>query len=184
MIAIQKTLKEGYSLAFFKQDVFAGITVAIVALPLGLAIAIASKLSPEKGLYASLIGGLIISLFGGSKFQIGGAAGAFIVLIASIIDRHGYEGLVTATFMAGLLIAIFGLLKLGRFIKQLPETVIAGFSAAIALIIFMSQLKVILGVKQLEFSEINLFSLSLTLDFCCYCKNKRRVCRITFYGQY
>ena len=94
-------LREGYNLAAFRADVISGLTVAIVALPLSMAIAIGSGLSPDKGLYTAIVGGFLISALGGSRFQIGGPAGAFIVLIATIVERHGYDGLVLATLMAG-----------------------------------------------------------------------------------
>jgi Sulfate permease family len=101
-------LREGYGTADLRADAIAGLTVAIVALPLSMAIAITSGLPPERGLYTAIIGGFIISLLGGSRFQIGGPAGAFIVLIAAIVGRHGYDGLVLATFMAGVMMMLIG----------------------------------------------------------------------------
>ena len=140
-------LREGYDGAAFRADALAGLTVAIVALPLSMAIAIGSGLSPEKGLYASIIGGLIISLLGGSRFQIGGPAGAFIVLIASIVDRQGYDGLVLATLMAGAMMVVVGALRLGTFIKYIPFPVTVGFTAGIAVIIFASQVRELFGFE-------------------------------------
>jgi len=139
-------LREGYSAADFRADALAGLTVAIVALPLSMAIAIGSGLSPDKGLFTAIIGGFIISALGGSRFQIGGPAGAFIVLIATIVDRHGYDGLVLATLMAGVLMLGAGFLRLGTYIKYIPFPVTVGFTAGIALIIFASQLRQLLGL--------------------------------------
>ena len=140
-------LREGYSLESFRRDAIAGLTVAIVALPLSMAIAIASHASPEKGLYTAIIAGFIISAFGGSRFQIGGPAGAFIVLLASIIDRHGFDGLLLVTLMAGFILLGVGLLRLGTYIKYVPHPVTVGFTAGIAVIIFVSQIKELLGLQ-------------------------------------
>ena len=106
-------LREGYGWRDLRADAIAGLTVAIVALPLSMAIAIGSGLSPDKGLYTAVIGGFLISALGGSRFQIGGPAGAFIVLIASVVERHGYDGLVLATMMAGLIMMAVGFLLFG-----------------------------------------------------------------------
>ena len=139
-------LRAGYTQSDFKADAIAGLTVAIVALPLSMAIAIGSGLSPEKGLFTAIVGGFLISALGGSRFQIGGPAGAFIVLIASIVERHGYDGLVLATLMAGLFMVVAGFLRLGTYIKYIPFPVTVGFTAGIAVIIFASQLKELLGL--------------------------------------
>ncbi|MGE0857413.1 MAG: SulP family inorganic anion transporter, partial [Hyphomicrobiaceae bacterium] len=139
-------LREGYGLPQLRADALAGLTVAIVALPLSMAIAIGAGLSPEKGLFTAIVGGFIISALGGSRFQIGGPAGAFIVLIASIVDRHGYDGLVLATTMAGVMMLVIGFLQLGTYIKYIPFPVTVGFTAGIAVIIFASQIKEILGL--------------------------------------
>ncbi len=139
-------LREGYGLGNFKSDFVAGLTVAIVALPLSMAIAIASHAAPAMGLYTAVVGGFLISALGGSRFQVGGPAGAFIVLIASIIDRHGPEGLLLATMMAGVIIFAIGALKLGTYIKYVPHPVTVGFTAGIAVIIFASQIKEIAGL--------------------------------------
>ena len=141
------SLREGYSLEGFRRDAMAGLTVAIVALPLSMAIAIASHASPEKGLYTAIVGGFIISAFGGSRFQVGGPAGAFIVLLASIIDRHGFDGLLLVTLMAGIILLGVGLLRLGTYIKYVPHPVTVGFTAGIAVIIFASQIKELFGLK-------------------------------------
>ncbi len=129
-----------------RADAITGLTVAIVALPLSMAIAIGSGLSPDKGLYAAIVGGFLVSALGGSRFQIGGPAGAFIVLIAAIVERHGYDGLVLATTMAGGMMRIVGFLRLGTYIKYIPFPVTVGFTAGIAVIIFASQLKELLGL--------------------------------------
>jgi sulfate permease, SulP family len=140
-------LREGYGFSDFRKDLTAGLTVAIVALPLSMAIAIASHASPERGLYTSIIGGFIISALGGSRFQIGGPAGAFIVVVAAIIDRHGYDGLLLATMMAGFVLLIAALLRLGTYIKYVPHPVTIGFTAGIGVIIFASQIKELIGLK-------------------------------------
>jgi SulP family sulfate permease len=139
-------LRAGYGAAALRADLLAGLTVAIVALPLSMGIAIACGLSPDKGLFAAIVGGFVISSFGGSRYQIGGPAGAFIVLIASILEKRGYEGLLLATFLAGVVMVAFGALRFGRFIRLMPTPVIVGFTAGIAIIIFASQLKEILGL--------------------------------------
>jgi sulfate permease, SulP family len=139
-------LREGYSLHDLRADALAGLTVAIVALPLSMAIAIASGLPPERGLYTAIVGGFVISLLGGSRFQIGGPAGAFIVLIAAVVGRHGYDGLVLATFMAGVMLMLIGALRLGGLIRLIPPPVLVGFTAGIAVIIFASQIKELLGL--------------------------------------
>ena len=141
------TVREGYGLSQFRADALAGLTVAIVALPLSMAIAIASGAKPENGLYAAIVGGFLISAFGGSRFQIGGPAGAFIVLVAKVIETHGYPGFLAATLMAGVLLVAIGYLRLGTYIKYIPYSVTIGFTAGVALIIFSSQIKDLLGLK-------------------------------------
>src|SRR3546814_11513983 len=116
----------------------AGRTVASVALPLSMAIAIASGATPERGLYTAVVGGFFVSLLGGSRFQIGGPAGAFIVLVAATVARHGIEGLLLATMMSGLILMAMGFLRLGTYIKFIPFPVPVGFPAGIALIILAS----------------------------------------------
>src|SRR5258708_32396369 len=112
-------LRERYGLAGLRADALAGLTVAIVALPLSMAIAIASGVTPERGLYAAVFGGFVVSALGGSRFQIGGPAGAFIVLVAATVERHGVDGLLLATMLSGLMLLALGLLRLGTFIKYI-----------------------------------------------------------------
>jgi SulP family sulfate permease len=138
--------REGYGLSQFRADAVAGLTVAVVALPLSMAIAIASGASPAQGLYTAIVGGFLVSLFGGSRFQIGGPAGAFIVLVAATVQLHGMDGLILATFISGLMLAAAGWLRLGTFIKFIPFPVTVGFTAGIAVIIFASQIKELLGL--------------------------------------
>src|SRR3954464_12140168 len=139
-------LWEGYDLRKFQADALSGLTVAIVALPLSMAIAIASGVTPDRGLYTAIVAGFIISALGGSRFQIGGPAGAFIVLVAATVDRHGYDGLALATMMAGIILMAIGFLRLGTYIKYIPHPVTIGFTAGIAVIIFASQLRELFGL--------------------------------------
>jgi sulfate permease, SulP family len=139
-------LREGYRLADFRADVIAGLTVAIVALPLSMAIAIASGVTPDRGLYTAVIGGFIVSLLGGSRFQVGGPAGAFIVLVALTAERQGVDGVMLATLMAGVFLIAAGFLRLGTYIKFIPYPVTVGFTAGIAVIIFASQLRDLFGI--------------------------------------
>ena len=139
-------LRERYRLRDLKADAIAGLTVAIVALPLSMAIAIGSGVTPDRGLYTSIVGGFIVSALGGSRFQIGGPAGAFIVLVAATVQRYGLDGLLLATFMAGLILLAVGFLRLGAFIKYIPYPVTVGFTSGIAVIIFASQVKELLGL--------------------------------------
>ncbi|MCM2563920.1 SulP family inorganic anion transporter [Lutimaribacter sp. EGI FJ00015] len=139
-------LREGYGAAQLRADAIAGLTVAIVALPLSMAIAIASGATPAQGLYTAIVGGFLVSLLGGSRFQIGGPAGAFIVLVAATVAQHGIEGLILATFLSGLMLAAVGFLRLGTFIKFIPFPVTVGFTAGIAVIIFASQIKELFGL--------------------------------------
>jgi SulP family sulfate permease len=139
-------LREGYDLKALRADAIAALTVAIVALPLSMAIAIGSGATPERGLFTAIVGGFLISLLGGSRFQIGGPAGAFIVLVASAVDRHGIDGVLLATLMAGVFLVMAGYLRLGSFIKFIPYPVTVGFTAGIAVIITASQLKELLGL--------------------------------------
>lgn len=139
--------REGYGIARFRADALAGLTVAIVALPLSMAIAIASGVTPDRGLYTAIIGGFLVSLLGGSRHQIGGPAGAFIVLVSATVARHGIDGLLLATAMAGLILIACGLLRLGDYIKFIPYPVTIGFTAGIAVIIFASQIGELLGLS-------------------------------------
>lgn len=139
------TTLHGYSGALFAADVVAGVTVAMVALPLSIAIAIASGAQPAAGLVTAVIGGLLVSMLGGSRVQIGGPTGAFIVVVYGVIQQFGFDGLLLATLMAGILLVIGGLLKAGRLIALIPEPVIEGFTIGIAVIIAVSQFKDLLG---------------------------------------
>ncbi|MBW0158008.1 SulP family inorganic anion transporter [Sedimentimonas flavescens] len=139
-------LREGYGMRDLRADALAGLTVAIVALPLSMAIAIASGATPAQGLYTAIIGGFLVSALGGSRFQIGGPAGAFIVLVASTVQMHGMDGLFLATILSGLILAAIGFLRLGTYIKFIPYPVTVGFTAGIAVIIFASQIKEFLGL--------------------------------------
>lgn len=139
-------LREGYRLDDFRADAVAGLTVAIVALPLAMAIAIASGTTPERGLFTAIVAGFLISALGGSRHQIGGPTAAFIVVVYGVIDRHGYEGLVVATFIAGLILVAAGFMRLGTYIKYIPYPVVTGFTAGIAVSIAASQLKEALGL--------------------------------------
>ncbi len=140
------TTLQTYNRSLFLSDLFAGISVAMVALPLSIAIAIASGAGPEKGLITAIVAGFLISALGGSRVQIGGPTGAFIVVVFGVIAEHGYDGLVLATFMAGIILLIAGLLRLGNLIRHVPEPVIDGFTIGIAVIIATSQLKDLLGM--------------------------------------
>src|SRR6056297_956654 len=144
------TTLPGYTRALFMQDAIAGVTVAMVALPLSLAIAIASGAEPAKGLVTAIVAGFLISLLGGSRVQIGGPTGAFIVVIFGVIAEHGYDGLVIATFMAGLILLLGGYFRAGNLIRLVPEPVINGFTIGIAIIIATSQLKDLLGLSPAE----------------------------------
>ena len=139
-------LQEGYRLAHLRSDAVAGLTVAIVALPLSMAIAIASGATPAQGLYTAIIGGFVVSALGGSRFQIGGPAGAFIVLVAATVAEHGMDGLILAVLLSGVMLLAIGFLRLGAFIKFVPYPVTVGFTAGIAVIIFASQIKELLGL--------------------------------------
>lgn len=140
------TLREGYTAEMLRQDVIAGFTVAILALPLSMAIAIGSGVKPEVGLITSVIAGFLISALGGTRYQIGGPAAAFIVIVFSIISAHGLDGLQTATFLAGFILVAAGVLKLGSYVRYVPEPVILGFTSGIGAIIAVSQLRDFLGL--------------------------------------
>lgn len=140
-------LRQGYNLDTFKSDMIAGLTVAIVALPLSMALGIASGASPDKGLITAVIAGFLISFLGGSRVQIGGPTGAFIVVIFNVIGQHGYDGLLLATLLAGIILIIAGYARLGRIAKYIPYPVITGFTAGIAVIIASSQVKDFLGLS-------------------------------------
>ena len=131
----------------FTSDLIAGVTVAMVALPLSLAIAIASGAGPEKGIITAIVSGFLISLLGGSRVQIGGPTGAFIVVVFGVISEHGYDGLVLATFMAGIIMLIAGYFRAGNLVAYVPEAVINGFTIGIAIIIAISQVKDLFGLS-------------------------------------
>ena len=138
---------QNYSREQFFKDLVAGIIVGVVALPLAIAFAIASGVSPEKGIFTAIIAGLVISALGGSRVQIGGPTGAFIVVVYGIVQQFGINGLIIATFIAGILLVIMGLTKLGNAIKYIPYPLIIGFTTGIAVIIFSSEVKDFLGLK-------------------------------------
>jgi SulP family sulfate permease len=144
---LRTVLREHYGFHDFKADILAGLTVAIVALPLSMAIAIASGVSPERGIYTSIIGGFLVSALGGSRFQIGGPAGAFIVLVAATVSQHGVDGLILATMLSGVMMLAIGFLRLGTFIKYIPYPVTVGFTAGIAVIIFSGELSDLFGLR-------------------------------------
>ena len=140
-------MREGYSFKLFRADVIAGLTVAIVALPLAMAMAVASGASPDKGLVTAVVAGFFISFLGGSRVQIGGPTGAFVVVIFDVIQRFGFNGLILASIMAGIILVIAGYAKLGKLIKYIPYPVITGFTTGIAVIIASSQVKDFLGLS-------------------------------------
>lgn len=143
-------LREGYSWRKAGADVVAGVVVGVVALPLAIAFAIASGVKPEQGLYTAIVAGFLISALGGSRVQIGGPTGAFIVIVFGIVAEHGYDGLALATLMAGVLLVIMGLARLGTVIKFIPYPVTVGFTGGIALIIFAGQLRDCFGLDMQE----------------------------------
>ncbi|HEX7707877.1 MAG TPA: sulfate permease [Thermoanaerobaculia bacterium] len=140
-------LREGYTRQSLLRDLVAGVVVGIVALPLALAFAIASGVPPERGLYTAVVAGFLISALGGSRVQIGGPTGAFVVIVYGIVAKHGYEGLVICTVMAGFILIGLGALRLGALIKFIPYPVITGFTAGIAVLIFSSQMKDLFGLQ-------------------------------------
>lgn len=139
-------LKDGYGGAELRADALAGLTVAIVALPLSMALGIASGASPDKGLVTAIVAGFFISLLGGSRVQIGGPTGAFVVIVFNVIAQHGYDGMVLATAMAGIILMIAGYARAGQLVKYVPAPVVTGFTAGIALIIATSQIKDFFGL--------------------------------------
>ncbi len=139
-------LKE-YNVATFRSDLLAGLTVGVVAIPLAMAFAIASGLPPERGLFTAVIAGFLISLLGGSRVQIGGPTGAFVVIVSGIVAQYGYAGLVAATAMAGVMLIAMGLGRMGGLIRFIPFPVITGFTSGIAVVIFSTQIKDLLGLQ-------------------------------------
>ncbi|OWV22373.1 sulfate permease, SulP family [Fibrobacter sp. UWB16] len=143
---IVRSIKRGYTRKDFTSDLMSGLIVGILALPLAIAFAIASGVGPEQGLYTAIIAGFIISLLGGSRFQIGGPTGAFIVIVYGIVSQYGYDGLASATLLAGIFLVIFGLAKFGAIIKFIPYPVTVGFTAGIAIIIALGQVPNFFGL--------------------------------------
>ena len=141
------TCLKDYSKEKFVSDCIAGVIVGVVAIPLAIAFAIASGVSPDKGLLTAVIAGFFISVLGGSRVQIGGPTGAFVVIVYGIVQKHGVDGLIIATLMAGILLVIMGVAKLGTAVKFIPHSVIVGFTSGIAVIIFSSQVKDFLGLQ-------------------------------------
>ncbi|HWO97249.1 MAG TPA: sulfate permease [Bacillus sp. (in: firmicutes)] len=157
----------GYNLGHFQKDLVAGLVVGIVAIPLAMAFAIASGVRPEYGLYTSIIAGIIVSLFGGSKYQIAGPTGAFVPVLLGVVMQYGYEKLLIAGFLAGIMIFLLGVFKLGRFIKFIPRPVTIGFTAGIAVIIFSGQIANFLGLRNLKKEEsflLNMKEILLNLN--------------------
>jgi SulP family sulfate permease len=144
---LSTVLGEGYSSKSFRKDVLAALTVAVVALPLSMAIAVASGVTPERGLYAAIIGGALVSALGGSRYQIGGPAGAFIVLVAATVAKFGIEGLLLTVLMSGAMLALLGALRIGTLIRYIPDAVTVGFTCGIAATILASQLKDFGGLR-------------------------------------
>ena len=139
-------LKKGYTKKQFTKDLFSGIIVGIVSLPLAIAFAVASGVSPEKGIVTAIIAGFLISLLGGSRVQIGGPTGAFVIIIAGVVSQYGLDGLMISTILAGVFMVMFGLLKLGSLLRFIPHPLVVGFTSGIALTIFSTQIKDALGL--------------------------------------
>ena len=140
-------LRGGYAAADFRRDALAGLTVSIVALPLSMALAIASGTSPDKGLHTAIVAGFLISLLGGSRVQIGGPTAAFVPVVFNVIEKFGYGGLILCTLLAGLMLIAAGILRIGTLLKYIPKPVVTGFTAGIAVSIFSSQVKDLLGLR-------------------------------------
>src|SRR3954471_22274228 len=140
------TAFQEYRRADFFGDVSAGLTVGIIALPLAIGFAIASGVTPQQGLWTAIVAGAVVALLGGSKFQIAGPTGAFVPVLTAIVAAHGYEGLAIATVMAGAMLVLMGVFKLGALLKFIPYPVTAGFTTGIATIIFIGQLNEGLGL--------------------------------------
>ena len=171
-------LKQGYTWKLFRKDLYAGILIGIISLPLAVAFAVASGVSPEKGLITAIIGGLIVSLLGGSRFQIGGPTAVFIVIVYGILQKYGLDGLMISTMLAGVMLIGFGILRLGSVIKFIPHPLVVGFTSGIALVIFSSLVKDAFGFQIAKlpdafiqkwvvyfssFNQINYYALIITL---------------------
>ena len=139
-------LQNTYDINVFKKDCIAGLTVAIISLPLAMALAISSGTTPDRGIFTAIVAGLIISFFGGSRSQIGGPTAAFIAVVCGIISKYGFDGLIIATFMAGIMLAVAGLFKLGTLIKYIPHSIVTGFTSGLSIVIFSTQIKDFLGL--------------------------------------
>jgi SulP family sulfate permease len=144
---LASVIREGYGARDLRADAAAGLTVAVVALPLSMAIAVASGVSPERGLYAAIVGGLIVSAVGGSRVQIGGPAGAFIVLVAATAAKFGLQGLLAAVLLSGVMLVVFGLARVGSLVRHIPHAVTVSFTCAVAATIAASQLKDFAGLR-------------------------------------
>ncbi|MED3981785.1 SulP family inorganic anion transporter [Priestia megaterium] len=144
---------QGYSARHLQKDIIAGLVVGVVAIPLAMAFAIASGVRPEYGIYTTIIAGIVVSILGGSKFQIAGPTGAFVPVLLGVVMQFGYENLIIAGFMAGIMVTLLGIFKLGKFIKFIPRPVTIGFTAGIAIIIFSGQIANFLGLKEIAKHE-------------------------------
>lgn len=144
---------KGYNIASLRKDIISGTIVGVIAIPLGMAFAIASGVKPEYGIYTTIVAGILISLFGGSRFQIGGPTGAFIPILFAIAMQYGYENLLIAGMMAGVILVLMGVLRLGVLIKFIPKPVTIGFTAGIAVIIFSGQIANFLGLRDMKRHE-------------------------------
>ena len=150
MIALQEAWQKGlFKKEFLLNNIVSGSIVGIVALPLGMAFAIASGLKPEQGIYTAIIAGLVVSTLGGTRLQIAGPTGAFIVILAGIVSQYGVAGLQVATLLAGIILVILGLMKFGNFIKFIPDPVIVGFTSGIGVLIWFSQWPAFLGLPKI-----------------------------------
>ena len=144
---LYEVLKKGYSKEYFRRDCIAGMTVAVISIPLAMALAIASGVNPAQGLYTAIVAGFFTALLGGSRFQIGGPTGAFVVVIFNVIQSHGYSGLVVVMVLAGFILILAGLLRLGTYIKYIPYPVVIGFTAGIGLLLISTQIKDLMGLQ-------------------------------------
>ncbi len=143
-------IQEGYTLKILRGDLLAGLTVGIVALPVAMAFGIASGVAPAKGLFTSIVAGFLISFLGGSRVQISGAAGALVAVLYVIVEKQGYEAMVFATLLAGVILILSGFARLGNLIKYIPSPLIVGFTSGIAVTVFSSQLGTFLGFRSLK----------------------------------
>src|ERR1700753_1001052 len=140
------TIREGYGANELRRDAVAGLTVAVVALPLSMAIAVASGVAPERGLFTAIVGGFFVSALGGSRYQIGGPAGGLIVLVAATVNQFGVDGLLLTTMVSGALLALIGVTRLGSLIRYIPHPVTVGFTCGIAATILASQIRDLFGI--------------------------------------